>query len=90
MDERRENGGEGYGVERRGKDLTGERKEMEPVGCKYSQAGLLRRPPVKMDFHKRVYIGSFSNPFTYGLSFNPPKKVMFSQKSFFNIELVKR
>uniref|UniRef100_A0A0E0GMB0 Uncharacterized protein n=1 Tax=Oryza nivara TaxID=4536 RepID=A0A0E0GMB0_ORYNI len=31
---------------------------MEPVGCKYSQAGLLRRPPVKMDFHKRVYIGS--------------------------------
>uniref|UniRef100_A0A0E0NUY4 Uncharacterized protein n=1 Tax=Oryza rufipogon TaxID=4529 RepID=A0A0E0NUY4_ORYRU len=44
MDERRENGGEGYGVERRGKDLTGERKEMEPVGCKYSQACLLRRP----------------------------------------------
>uniref|UniRef100_A0A0D3FID9 Uncharacterized protein n=1 Tax=Oryza barthii TaxID=65489 RepID=A0A0D3FID9_9ORYZ len=44
MDERRENGGERYGVERRGKDLTGERKEMGPVGCKYSQAGLLRRP----------------------------------------------
>lgn len=63
---------------------------MEPVGCKYSQAGLLRRPPVKMDFHKRVYIGSFSKPFTYGLSFSLPKKVMFSQKSFFNIELVKR
>jgi hypothetical protein len=74
MDERRENGGEGYGVERRGKDLTGERKEMEPVGCKYSQACLLRRPPVKMDFYKRVYIGSFSNPFIYGLSFSPPKK----------------